>query len=327
MDSLQENRRREFIWYHMNGDGDCNGQVLRAYAQNSALSAQDCFDLAYFYAITYCCASAVFLLDRRKDIIDDCRGFAEEYKSKLVFQSDRKYVKMLDNFYRVLEFWREKLKSCEPVYSENNVNNGILLTKKALRESESWYYFSRFSAYLFVETYCDIHGLQAQRETGLKYDGDNMTFAGGLFYVFGLDEEAAFVQKNHKLPVDNDTFEYILGDLQNAVKQAGGDDNFTKLETSLCAYEKFFKGTRYNGYYADRQLEELVKMSKVPEFSTACAKLYDARAQAIPVEYRGEANGWDGIRPAMKKGYKDGQGIQGYNSKDLRQSAMDGGNC
>lgn len=50
--SVHEKRCREFIWYHMNGDGDCNGQVLRAYADMNGLREQERYDLAFFYSVT-----------------------------------------------------------------------------------------------------------------------------------------------------------------------------------------------------------------------------------------------------------------------------------
>ena len=118
MNDLYDKRRREFIWYHINGDGDCNGQVLRVYAEANRLNEQDCFDLAYFYATTYCCASAVFLLENRERIKGDCRGFADEYKAKLIFQSDRKYVRMLDNFYKMLLTWRNGLYKASDIFRE-----------------------------------------------------------------------------------------------------------------------------------------------------------------------------------------------------------------
>lgn len=312
MSSTVEKRQKEFIWYHKNGDGDCNGQVLRAYAAKHRLSEQDCFDLTYFYSITYCCASAVFLLKSREQIKHNCSSFASEYKSKLIFQSDRKYVRMKDNFYKVLNTWRESLYNAAGPFHEKTVDGNVLSTKKALSIVENWYFFSRFSSYLFVETYCDILGYEATRERGLKYEGDSMTFVGGLLYYNGMDDEAAYVQKKHKLPIPAVLLEALISDLQDSVKEAGGDDNFTKLETSLCAYEKFFKGTRYNGFYADRQLGELVKMSQHQEFVATCAEIYEARSEAIPEQYRGETGGWDGIRPELNKRYRETHRIIGY---------------
>ena len=298
-------RMDEFIWYHINGDGDCNGQVLRQYALQHGLFQQACFDLAYFYSVTYCCASAVFLLEHRKEIITDCRRFADEYKGKLIFQSDRKYARMLDNFYKMLATWRDSLRNCATDFNSRFIVRGVLDTKMAVSECEKWYFFKRFSAYLFVETYCDILDLSGSHAYGLDYEGDSMTFAGGLFYVFGMDSEAEFVQAYHRLPIDTDTFEALIRELQQNVREAGGDDNFTKLETSLCAYEKFFKGTRYNGYYADRQLEELVKLKRNPEFTRTCESLFHARQAAIAKEYRGEDHDWNGIRTGLKKYYRE----------------------
>lgn len=304
-----DKRLKEFVWYHIHGDGDCNGQVLRAYAEKGGLSLQDCFDLTYFYATTYCCASAIFLLQNRERIMKNYQAFADEYKLKLVFQSDRKYVRMLDNFKGMLATWVFQLFDCASKFNDVFVSRGVVDTKKLLSYCEKWFFFSRFSAYLFMETYCDILALQATHADGLDYEGDAMTFAGGLFYCFGLDEEAEYVQKKHALPTEKFTFEALIKELQYQVRESGGDDNFTKLETSLCAYEKFFKGTRYNGYYADRQLEETIKMRKSAEFRKACDDVLLSRQLAIPKQYRGEDNGWYGIRKEEKKSYRENSRI------------------
>lgn len=308
---MHDKRKAEFINYHKHGDGDCNGQVLRKYAEQNGLSEKDKFDLAYFYATTYCCASAVYMMEHRDDIMLDTKVFAEKCKRLLIFQSDRKYVRMLDNLYKMLVNWRDFLSRGSESFRNGIVDRGVVNTRAAIKIIEKWYFFSRFSAYLFIETYCDINGYAATREKGLDYEGDSMTFAGGLFYVFNMDAEALYVQKHHKLPIDVGTFEFLIAELQNAVSAAGGDENLTKLETSLCAYEKFFKGTRYNGYYADRQLQELKMMHGTPELRSACEAVYLARKVAIPLKYRGEDNGWDGIRPELKKYYRETGRVNG----------------
>lgn len=316
-----EKRRKEFVWYHIHGDGDCNGQVLRVYAQLNNLDRQACFDLAYFYATTYCVVSAIYLLNHRKEIVADYRAFAKENKPDLIFQSDRKYVKMLDNFERMLDVWRRELRSGAPEFDRCTLADPSTIdTEKALSKAEKWYFFKRFSAYLFIETYCDILDLRATRVTGLDYEGDAMTFAGGLFYVLGDDKDAIYIHENRKLPVTRDAFEESLQTLQRDVLAAGGDDSLVKLETSLCAYEKFFKGTRYNGYYADRQLGEVTKLRNNPKFVRACEEVLLARSIAINDAYLGELHGWSGIRKELKKSYqKTGRvvgateaGYQGY---------------
>lgn len=313
MDRSTKKRLREFIWYHLNGDGDCNGQVLRAYSEMKGLNAQQKFDLAYFYATTYCCASAIFLLQKQDDIKKDPSAFADRYKGKLVFQSDRKYVRMRDTFKKMLTEWSELIRhEREQFDRKTDVNTGTINTGAALHSVQEWYFFSRFSAYLFVETYCDILKIAASHASGLDYEGDSMTFGGGLCYVFGKDIEAKYIQKNHKLPFSTDLFEQMIHGLQQQVKKAGGDDSLVKLETSLCAYEKFFKGTRYNGYYADRQLDEIDKLHGNPEMQEACRDVLMAREIAVPDIYLGEKHGWKGIRTELKKSYQQTNCINGY---------------
>ena len=132
-----DKRLKEFVWYHIHGDGDCNGQVLRAYAEKEGLSLQDCFDLTYFYATTYCCASAIFLLQNRERIMKNYQAFADEYKQKLVFQSDRKYVRMLDNFKGMLATWVFQLSDCALKFGEIFVDHGVVNMKKLLSYCQS----------------------------------------------------------------------------------------------------------------------------------------------------------------------------------------------
>lgn len=312
--NLAQKRMSEFVWYHIHGDGDCNGQTLRAYAQEKRLSRQDCFDLAYFYATTYCCVSAIYLMQHREEINQGSpTSFAETHKGKLIFQSDRKYVRKRDTFEKMLEDWRRRLQREQPAFDGyTGADSGTINTEKALKYVMRRYFFGRFSAYLFVETYCDILNLNATRADGLEYEGDSMTFAAGVCYVYGRDIEAQYIQKNHKLPFSTELFESLIHGIQQYVKQAGGDDSLVKLETSPCAYEKFFKGTRYNGFYADRMLAEIEAMKVASEFEEARRAVLSARSQAINDRYLGERHGWHGIRKELKKSYQQTGHITDY---------------
>lgn len=314
MDDLKSKRMDEFVWYHIHGDGDCNGQVLKAFTDIESLDQQSIFDLTYFYSITYSIPSAIFLLQNRNKIINKPVESAEEFKKFLVFETDRKWVKQEDRFDRMLHQWAYMIRNYATVFERQVVENNIVRTKKALSIIENWYYFSRYSAYLFIETYCDIKGLQCQKTSGLNYDGDRMVFASGLFRLYGLDKMAVFCRFKRTLPVDSKTFECMIQDVQNRVLTQNGDDNWFKIETSLCAYEKFYRGTRYNGYYADRMLQDINNMKGNHLTADACSKTLQARKIAIKKQYLGEANGWDGIRKELKKQYIQTGEIFGYQS-------------
>lgn len=287
----------------MNGDGDCNGQVLRAYAEANVLSEQDCFDLSYFYATTYCCASAVFMYKRRGEIVRDAERFANESVGLLVFESDRHWVAQDKRLNKMLKEWAQGKSVYD--FKAAAMSGEFIYINQALEYVQRWYYFSRYAAYLFIETFCDLTGYSITYPNGLDYGKDRMLFASGMFRYYGMDALAEKTRLTRKLPVDNKTFDNMVKRLQADVKRCNGDDNWLKLETSLCAYEKMFRGTRYNGYYADRMLAETMKMMHNPNLRGDCEEVLTARAVAIPQQYLGEIGGWNGIRKELKKFYKE----------------------
>ena len=56
--------------------------------------------------------------------------------------------------------------------------------------------------------------------------------------------------------------------LEQAKKDTG--DNAFAIETSLCAVAKFNKGTRWNGYYTERMLEEANESPKYGNIIYKC---------------------------------------------------------
>lgn len=95
-------RIAEFVEYHIHGDGECNNAVLKEWVRRRNLSLQERYELAFFFSVTYCVESAVVMFEERSRIFADIKGWAEENKARLVFQSDRKYIRMKDSFERVL---------------------------------------------------------------------------------------------------------------------------------------------------------------------------------------------------------------------------------
>ena len=122
-------------------------------------------------------------------------------------------------------------------------------------------------------------------------------------HIYGYDEAAEDYDKTRKLkqPFTHKKMQDMVEPVLKAIAAANGDNNITKVETSLCAYRKFFKATRYNGYYLDRMLEEIISMkADYPEIS---AELSTLRCELFPAEYLGEIGGWRGIRKECKKSY------------------------
>jgi hypothetical protein len=69
-----------------------------------------------------------------------------------------------------------------------------------------------------------------------------------------------------------------------------------QLETALCDFNSLYKGRYYPGHDIDMQMEHLAYCD---------ASLWEARAKAIPLEYRGEVVGWFGVRKELLAKYRD----------------------
>lgn len=298
-------RLAEFVKYHIEGDADCNGRVLKAWADEHELSFEQRFDLAYFFDICYCVSSGVFMYTERDKIAQNPQEWGTTHKEIILFQSDRKYTKMRRNFEGCLEFYAEQ-RSDRLERVSKCISGRTLDIEKALEEVQSWYFHGRFASYLFLETFIALNELNHENA---KYDwkhGDTAT--SGVMNIYGLDAQADYFDKYQKLPpnVEPRDLDGMLDKIVHEVARNGGDTAVTSLETSLCAYRKFFKGSRYNGFYLDRQLEEIHETNNYSEttYSEINSELLKIRDELFSKKYLGEHNNWTGIRKPAKKLYK-----------------------
>ena len=284
----------EFCAYHRDGDGECNSVVLRDWADSHGLSLEQRWKLAYAFAITYNVVSAIVLYEHPEKWAD-----AESLKHKIVFQSDRKYVRIGDRFKNCLEFYTANLSNPKPILSRW-IKGGKLYLDDAIRDVERWYYFGRFSAFLFLEMFIWLTDIPVVNAQTIDWPNGN-TATSGLLNLFGYDKLANAFDKTGKLGLPREKMDEMLSKVLQAVRSSGGNANVTVVETSLCAYRKFYKGSRYNGYYLDRMLEELHQLrAEYPEIVESIIRI---RKQHYGAKYLGEIGGWDGIRRDCKKSY------------------------
>lgn len=291
-------RMQEFVDYHINGDGECNNVVLKEWVARRNLTLQERYDLAFLFAVTYCVGSAIALFEKQKMTGPLSEDQLLAIKPSIIFQSDRKYMRMKDSFVKCMAFFYQNNRDAKTFL--DSVSNGKTIDlKKAIKKVSSWVMFGRFSAFLFLETLVELTSYEIKNTTIDWKHGDTAT--SGLLNLFGYDSMAANFDKTGKLFVPDETMNQMLYKTQAFIQKAGGITNVTEVETSLCAYRKFYKGSRYNGFYLDRMLEEIYIMQKdYPEIS---AELIEIRKQKCNPKYLGEVGGWRGIRKEMKKYY------------------------
>ena len=214
----------EYIAYHRQGDAGVEERMIASLCRHFALNEWDAFRLIYFYTMTYHIPSALaMLLEGERDI------------KKLHFRTDRRYVRCNGAFPRLInELNQDKFKrllACKT-------------TTEAYKEVRSWFFFGRYAAYLFLEVFINVFPAGKLWTDDLVPDWEpDENYTKGAVSI---------IQSNEKTALNN---------FLNAARKDARDNVFA-IETSLCAVEKFRKGTRWNGYYTERMLQEASESPK-----------------------------------------------------------------
>ena len=276
--------------------------MLKAYADEKRLSAEERFALAYFYSLCYCIPSAIIMFDQREQIQNDPEKWANLYKQDIIFQSDRRYVRCGTTFRDMLRDYTQRIERKD--FQDKCVHGETVDFDKAFGIVSGWHFFGRFSCFLFIETYARLMGYKVTEGSIRWKDGDTAT--SGLLNVFGYDNAAERFDKSGSLPerFTQQRLDEMYGKLLGVIKARGGAQTIAEVETSLCAYRKFYKGTRYNGYYLDRQLEELNHYAAAGRHKEMVNTLFRLRKKNFDSKYLGEIGGWEGVRKECKTLYK-----------------------
>lgn len=300
-----EERWRLLKQYIRHGYMDTDTHLLGKYAEALAMSVPSRITLSFLYSTCYNVPTACFLYDllgpikhwNRKQLQD----YWDEYSKGMIFQTDRKWVKIANQFVDLcMDFW-------DKMYP---YSKGI---RPYIHSFDAMYdHFSQLKNQGRVSTYIFIDGLIA---TGVmkpcmpeKFDWNNgQTCTEGMLHALGMDDVVGdFDKGKHRLkPEILTTLDGTLSRLVEELRAEGlGEDYVCDYESNLCAYRKYFKGTMYLGYYLDRQLEELRKLQKqIPDWYNLWEDLFQLRKEVYPAELLGEIGGWKGIRRELMQNF------------------------
>lgn len=206
----------EYIRYHKQGDAGVEERMIASLCSHFGLSPWDTFRLIYFYTMTYHIPSALAML------LDNERDM-----HKLKFRTDRRYVRCNGAYQRLLkELTKDKYERL----------SALDTTQDAYEEVKQWFFFGRYAAYLFLEVWLNVVHNKYKDNVRYGWEEDE-NYTKGAVSIIGSTDKVLL-----------DAF------LEKARKDTG--DNAFAIETSLCAVEKINKGTRWNGYYAERMLND-----------------------------------------------------------------------
>lgn len=284
--------------YIRHGYMDSDTHLLGKYAEVMNYPLPRRISLSFLYSTCYNVPTAV-LLDKLLGNISTwdyykIRSVWDDYKQGLIFQTDRKWVKITQQFVQLCMDFKEHMYPFSENLKQYRGSFDAMYSKFVTLNNQG-----RVSTYIFID------GLIA---TGVmepcmpkRFDWNNgQTCTEGMLHALMMDDEVDWFDKGkHKL--DKPTIQTLDRNLEILIKELKAEgldkDHIWDYESNLCAYRKYFKGTMYYGYYMDRQLEELSKMQvSFPDHVDLWDKLYQLRKAVYPDNLLGEVSGWTGIR-------------------------------
>lgn len=276
------NRLEDYFAYHLAmidvGDLDPAYPALLYLCDRYEFNVEQRFWLAFLYAATYHVPSAFYIYNEFPDAENVDLGRMNRWwkanRSRTVFQTDRRWIRSRNQFVPMVESYLNLTgvaegNTQESFYARAFLSSDPVLTyQRAYEGMMNVHYMGRYALFLYLESVATLTGFPMQPQ-GLDLHNSQST-RNGICYAIGRDEWLCGHDYGRK-DVPSEAYEIltqnlgmIVSELQN--RRPDGTTDIWSAETSLCAYKKIHRGTRYLGYYIDRQHDEIAKMqANVPE--------------------------------------------------------------
>ena len=285
------------------------GPLVKDFLKQRKASRNDVVWWVLLYSACYCMGTACVLydlLDYRTLTDTDLENLWKEHKQDFIFQSDRRYIKNMNQFNDIVREFIRRSQRKPWDYIQQFIKDTPEATYKSLyKEVSSWRYYGRFGTILFLYNLNKILKVELDYP---KYDWrQGATTTAAIFNARYKDERADLFEKEAKLS-DKDVvkLDEYLDRVKTDLKNSYPEKNWTVMgvTSDLCSYRKLFKQTRYLGYYVDRQQEELLWLEKRwPNMSDTWERFWELRKKHIPEQYLGEIHDWSGTQKELCKSW------------------------
>lgn len=298
--------------------GECDPAfpMLNYICDRFELNMEQRYWLAFLYGTNYCGPTVYYIYNEFPDYENVNISRMEKWwsinKGKTFFQTDRAKVKNFDFFTKIVESYSQLVGS-----SQEDRISSCKSYQELYDFASSIYYFGRFSIFNYTQALWELTNTRFEPTFFNLKEAESCR--NGLCYAV---ERIEYIKKfNPKAKID---YEYLQKHLDLLIKKTKKrfpniPVNIWNVETALCAFKKLFWGTRYFGYYIDRQLGEIKLLSKLVTEGVNWGPLYEFRYEYFPHALLGELNGWDDVQknrmfifkntrsfgePAIEKKYK-----------------------
>ena len=267
-------------------DGEDYG-LMRPFIESQNLDWESRLWLAFIYGTSYSCTTTIRFVTEfesiKKATSKKLESFWDSQKDTLWYQPDKRYLKNNNQVVPAIRCMRELSHGSMVDYLVPLLEKGFDTTYKEI--IKNWRFFGPSGAYLFFDAiYAYLPELYSE-PSELDWKNCGQTVPEGMAQLLGLDEQAL-----HEEPYDIKRYNRAV---ESMVDKKGWNKNV--IESNLCFLRKLYKGTRYLGYYADRQLEECTATANY--LKKFCGvDIWKLRELTTPESMRGETGGWSGIR-------------------------------
>ena len=294
-------RRHKFVEYVVGSTTGIDTVFLNAYADFASLDLDERVWLAFLHSCCNAEVTAVKLyedLDFRRIKRPQLDKYWEDNKSRLVFISDRVYVKNMNWFCSLVETFITVTKRMPYAGINKLAGKGGAYTRHdtLYKELCGWKFMGRFSTELFIEGLTNIADFDLVNS---KFSWKQArTMASGMLHILYEDEAALEFDKSNTLdpkliPVMQDKMEDIIDEIN---EELDTDYSIAQIAPKLCSWRKMFKRSGYGLYYIDRQLEHWNTLAENYPDEAIWKRVRYVRRLILPEKLRGEMNGYKGIR-------------------------------
>jgi hypothetical protein len=302
--------------------GDCDPQYagLRYLARRFELNMEQRFWLAFLYSASYCLPTTFFVYNEFPDFenvdVDRMDRWWFKYKSKLLFQTDRRWIKQNDAFVKMVasyiafmdgasrRFPKQEGSLCNQAVNGSQSNfffgnaqkgsDPYYNYQRLYLASSNLYYFGQYSLFLFLEAIQKLTDLPIRPNTIDLVEAHSCR--QGLYYILGWDylvnksgaAKKEVLQKELKWVLKR----YLTNLMEILVKKYPSlDVNYWNIETVLCGFKKLFWESRYLTYYIDRLQSEIQNMESGIREGVDWSVLWDFRREYFDNSLLGELRG------------------------------------
>ena len=298
---------KEFIDYHNTmyriGDIDPSYPMLRYVCDRFELNMEQRYWLAFLYSTCYCGSTVYYIYNEFPDFenvdVGRLTRWWNKNKDKCVFQTDRKWIKLRNQFVDTFVSYRNLIagRKQEDVYKLLKSPNDYNTYQNCYDYFSKVKHFGRFTLFIYLESVYVVTDFP-MKPVKLDFTIDSSEACrNGL--VYALNRKDLLTGKKYKrkdLPI------HIIQKLQdkliavmNHIKKNYPEQrtDIWNVETSLCAFKKWKQENRirYPGYYLDRQLKEIQQVESAVTVGVDWSVLYDFRRETFEHPYLMEITG------------------------------------